>query len=206
MKAAPPSSNGLLLPGGEEYAGDEKSIVDELVEKNDHVVDLEMALPAWALSKAAVRMDLVAIEDGTVVFWEVKTVNDSRIRCRAEFEENKFPHVLKQLSNYRVFLEQDSHIEQVELAYRNTDKLLVKLRKLADKIGPTLALGPSIIAASQAQRLAVAHLAALVVVDLPKDNKQAWTSWKASHEGKLLGKIPMRVLESPGLLVFAGAQ
>jgi hypothetical protein len=195
----------IAVAGGEEYAGDEKSIVDELVEKNDHVVDLEMALPAWALSKAAVRMDLVAIEDGKVVFWEVKTVNDGRIRCRAEFEEDKSPHVLKQLSNYRVFLEQDWHVEQVESAYRNAAKLLVKLRALADEIGPTLALGASIIAASQAQRLAVARLAALVVVDLPTEDKRAWTSWKVSHEGKLKGKIPMRVLESPGLLVFAGA-
>jgi hypothetical protein len=190
------------------YAGDEKSIVDELVAKNDHVVDLEMALPAWALSRVAVRMDLVAIEAGTVVFWEVKTVNDSRIRCRAEFEEDKFPKVLKQLSNYRLFLEQDSQVELVELAYRKTAKLLMKLRALTDEneIGPALALGPSIIAASKADRLAVAPLAALVVVDLPADPKGlAWTSWKASHEGKLLGKIPMRVLESPGPLVFAGA-
>jgi hypothetical protein len=196
----------IAAAGGEEYAGDEKSIVDELVEKNDHVVDLEMALPAWALSKVAVRMDLVAIEDGTVVFWEVKTVNDGRIRCRAEFEEDKSPHVLRQLSNYRVFLAQAQHVEQVESAYRKAAKLLVKLRALADKIGPARALGPSIIAASLADRLDVAPVAALVVVDLPKDNKQAWTSWKASHEDKLLGKIPMRVLESPGLLVFAGAQ
>lgn len=195
----------IAVAGGD-HAGDEKSIVDELVEKNDHVVDLEMALPAWALSKGAVRMDLVAIEDGTVVFWEAKTVKDGRIRCNAEFLADKFPHVLEQLSHYRAFLEQDRHVKQVESAYRNTAKLLVELRKLADEIGPTLALGCSIVAASQADRLAVAPRAALVVVDLPKDNKQAWTSWKASHEGKLLGKIPMRVLESPGPLVFAGAQ
>lgn len=192
--------------GGEDYAGDEKSIVDKLVEKNDHVVDLEMALPAWARSQSAVRMDLVAIENGTVVFWEVKTVNDSRIRCRAEFEKDKFPEVLKQLSNYRVFLAQTQHVEQIESAYRKTAQLLVKLRALADKIGPARALGPSVIAASQADRLDVALEAALVVVDLPKDNKRAWTSWKDSHEGKLKGKIPMRVLESSGLLVFAGAR
>ncbi|WP_433966794.1 hypothetical protein [Tunturiibacter gelidiferens] len=146
-------------------------------------------------------------ERSKVVFWEVKTVNDSRIRCRAELEEDKFPHVLKQLYNYRVFLEQDRHVEQVESAYRNAAKLLVKLRALADEIGPTLALGPSMIAARQAKKLAVAPLAALAVVDLQADPKgPAWISWKASHEGKLLGKIPMRVLEIPEPLVFAGAQ
>ena len=39
-------------------------------------------------------MDLVAIEDGKVVFWEAKTDIDSRIRCLAEFEADKFPQVL----------------------------------------------------------------------------------------------------------------
>jgi hypothetical protein len=196
----------ITAAGG--YAGVEKSIVDELVEKNDHVVDLEMALPAWTVPKVAVRMDLVAIEDGKVVFWEVKTVDDSRIRCRAEFEEDKFPEVLKQLSNYRLFLEQDSHVELVEIAYRKTAKILVDLRALADenKIGPALALGPSIVAASHAARLDVAPLAALVVVDVPVDNKRAWKSWKAGHESKLSGRIPMRVMESAGPLKYAGAQ
>jgi hypothetical protein len=189
------------------HAGVEKSIVDKLVEKNEHVIDLEMALPAWARRKSAVRMDLVAIENGTVVFWEAKTVNDGRIRCNAEFLADKFPHVMEQLSHYRVFLEDDRHVKQVERAYLDTAGILVKLRKLADKVGPALALGPSILAASQANKLAVARLAALVVVDLQADPKgHAWASWKAIHEGKLLGKIPMRVLESPEALVFAGAQ
>jgi hypothetical protein len=204
----------IAVAGGKEYAGAEKSIVDELVEKNDHVIDLEMALPAWKQPKVAVRMDLVAIENGKVVFWEAKTVDDSRIRCRAEFEKDKSPHVLQQLSNYGVFLAQEGHLERVEYAYLETAKLLVKLRALADKIGPTLALGRSIIAASQAASLAVAPLASLVVVDLQADKpagtsweaSPAWKSWKAIHEGKLKGKIPMRVLESAGPLVFAGAE
>jgi hypothetical protein len=198
----------ISVAGGEKYAGDEKSIVDALVAKNDHVVDLEMALPACALSKTAVRMDLVAIEDGTVVFWEVKTIINGDIRCNADFLADKFPHVLEQLSHYRAFLGEAEHVKQVESAYRNAAKILVALRALAEEneIGPALALGDRIIAASKAHRLAVAPRAALVVVDLPADNGRAWTNWKASHEGKLLGKIPMRVLESPELLVFAGAQ
>ena len=149
-------------------------------------------------------MDLVAIEDGRVVFWEVKTVNDSRIRCRAEFQEDKFPEVLKQLRNYRVFLAEKQHVEQVETAYRETARLLVELRELADKIGPTRTLGASITAASGRQACR-GRRAALVVVDLPAE-RSGWKSWKASHEGKLPGKIPMRVLESPGPLMFADAQ
>lgn len=197
----------ISVAGGEKYAGVEKSIVDELVSTNDHVVDLEMALPAWTLPKVAVRMDLVAIESGKVVFWEVKTVNDSRIRCNADFEEDNFPHVVKQLSNYRVFLEQPSHVEQVETAYRNTAKRLVDLRELANKIGPALKLGDSIVAASQARRLDVARLANLVVVDLKATPKgPAWTSWKSKHEVKLKGKIPMLVLESPARLELADAK
>jgi hypothetical protein len=201
----------ISAAGGEKYAGVEKSIVDLLVEKNDHVIDLEMALPAWTLPKVAVRMDLVAIEDGKVVFWEVKTVDDSRIRCRADFEENKSPHVLEQLSHYRVFLKQDPHIEQVESAYRSAAGFLVRLRALADehKIGSALKLGDSIVAASRARTLDVARLANLVVVGLPAEDKRAkraWASWKASHENKLIGKIPMLVLETAALLVLADAQ
>jgi hypothetical protein len=46
-----------------------------------------------------------------------------------------------------------------------------------------------------------------VVVDLQADPKGlAWTSWKASHEDKLKGKIPMLVLERPALLVLADAK
>jgi hypothetical protein len=194
-----------------EYAGPEKKLVDEFVQKNDHIIDLEMALPARTLPKVAVRMDLVAIENRTVVFWEVKTVDDSRIRCRAEFENDKSPEVLKQLSNYRVYLEKQSHVEHVRSAYLNTAKLLVELRALADKIGPQLALGASIMDASQVNTLDVAPLANLVVVDLqtaPKGPKgPAWRSWKASHEEKLKGNnIPMLVLERPALLVLEGAQ
>ena len=191
------------------HAGIEKKIVDELVEKNNHVIDLEMAIPAWTFPKVAVRMDLVAIEKGKVVFWEVKTVDDSRIRCKAEFLADKFPHVLEQLSHYRVYLGQDSHIDQVESAYREAAGLLVKLRALADEnnIGPALKLGDSIVVASQAHSLDVARLANLLVVDLKAAPKgPAWTSWKSSHEAKLKGKIPMLVLESPALLVLADAQ
>jgi hypothetical protein len=153
-------------------------------------------------------MDLVAIEDGTVVFWEVKMVNDPRIRCKAPFEEDKSPHVMEQLSHYRLFLKQDSHVEQIKVAYLKTAKLLVELRKLADKIGPTLALGRSIMDASQANRLDVAPRAALVVVDLPEpeDNKGSWKSWKTIHEAKLQNKMPMLVLERPGPLMLAGLQ
>jgi hypothetical protein len=158
-----------------DYAGQEKSIVDKLVEKNDHVVDLEMALPAWKIPKVAVRMDLVAIENGQVVFWEVKTVNDSRIRCRAEFTKDKFPEVLDQLAKYRDYLTEHMHVQQVERAYRETAVLLVKLRAMADAICPTpLALGSSIIAASKVDRLVVAPVAGLVVVDRPDDEKQSW--------------------------------
>jgi hypothetical protein len=203
-----PATLQQWIEDASEYVGVEKSIVDKLVEKNEHVIDLEMALPAWTPSNLAVRMDLVAIENGRVVFWEVKTVDDSRIRCKADFEEDKSPHVLRQLANYRDYLKQDRHSEDVALAYRETAALLVALRALADEIGPKLELGHCIIAASKASRLAVAPSAFLVVVDLEASPKgSAWTSWKKSHESKLIGNnIPMLVLETPDRLNFADAQ
>jgi hypothetical protein len=192
------------IVAAQKHVGHEKKLVDQFIEKNDNVLDMEMALPAWAKSKVAVRMDLVAIEDGKLVFWEVKTVNDSRIRCRAAFKEDELPEVLKQLKNYRVFLADLQNSEQVKSAYQETAKRLVALRKLANTIGPTETLGPSIIAVSKDQLLTVADRAALVVVDLPL--KGGWKSWKDTHERVLLGKIPMRVLAVPGPLKFEGAQ
>jgi hypothetical protein len=133
---------------------------------------------------------------------------------QGQFEEDKFPHVLEQLSKYRIFLAQVPNVEQVESAYREAAKRLVELRALADAVRARageseLKLGASIIAASRAVSLTVAPVAALVVVGLGPDHEEAegaWKNWTGSHEGKLSGKISMRVLESPGRLVFAGAQ
>jgi hypothetical protein len=187
------------------YAGVEKKLVDALVGLNGHVIDLEMGLPAWFLNKAAIRVDLVAIEDGQIVCWEVKTVDDARIRSRVGD-----PHVIAQLEGYRTFLRQDTHVYRIQEAYRETARLLIKLKALSDALVPSAPLDVAITAAARADALEVAREAGLAVIALGEHDKsgsgqRAWDSWKKTHEVRLLGRAPMRVLEAPAPLVFAGA-
>ncbi|MHB1379890.1 MAG: hypothetical protein ACYCX0_09750 [Desulfurivibrionaceae bacterium] len=165
------------------YTGPEKVFVDQLVAANPNVIDLEMGLPAWGDQKTAPRMDLVAIEvspeGGKVVFWEAKRVTDSRIRC----EEGKKPEVLKQLDAYRLFLNEPRHVELVALAYRNTAKILVKLREMADGLGEVHPLGNDLLAAASMSELGVDHKPRLVVFNQEKASQAAW----AIHAARLRG-------------------
>jgi hypothetical protein len=203
--------SGPVLPrrwikAAESYAGREKKLVDQLVACNGNVIDLEMGLPAWIHNNSAIRMDLVAIEHGSVVFWEAKTVDDARIRCRGEA-----PEVLEQLASYAEFLRQDAHVWRIQTAYRQTAGLLVRLSQLAESLGNPIELSAAIIGAASAPKLDVSRSAGLVVVALGEfdDERQsglrAWTNWKRDHEAKLVGKAPLRVLEVPGPLIFQGA-
>lgn len=187
------------------YAGVEKRLVDDLVGLNANVIDLEMGLPAWGEQLTAPRMDLVAIEEQQVVFWEAKTITDGRIRCRADYEQELRPEVLRQLAKYRHFLAHERHVELVEVAYRQAAAILVELRALADLCGDAFDLGDEIVSASKAANLTVAASAALVVLDEPDDAGRAWRSWKAGHEAKLAGRIPMLVQRSPGRLSYKAA-
>jgi len=137
-----------IIVAAEGKSGDEKKFVDELVKANSNIIDLEMALPAWKEQPFAPRMDIVAIEQahGTqnVVFWEVKLVTDSRIRCADEVIPNLKPEVLKQLNDYRKFLAVADHSKAVSDAYKNTADILVRLRKMANSYGPEFKLDEDI--------------------------------------------------------------
>lgn len=108
----------------EDYGGEEKRLVDELLglPGNNGVVDLEMGLPAWRDKPTAPRMDLVSINEVqgqlTVFFGEVKRVTDGRLRCRAPLKRDERPEVLKQLSDYRKYLAEPDHSELVGAQYR----------------------------------------------------------------------------------------
>jgi len=182
------------------YIGLEKQLVDEVVAVNDNVIDLEMALPAWALQASAPRIDLVAVHEGRLVFWEVKLPGDSRVRSSVTFQADHNPEVLKQLRSYKIFLEQSLHIEQIASAYRQTARLLVILRSYADQVSTPAPLGKSITATAEGNNLTVAKEAVLLVVSDGDNETSSWLSWKRSHEVKLLDSIPMQVMLAPNLL------
>lgn len=98
----------------DKYSGYEKSGMECVVAANDVVIDLEMGIPWWPeqstgagtperTGKYAPRMDMVALEDGPggridIVFWEAKTLGDSRLRSRSN------PEVIRQLQVYNKYL------------------------------------------------------------------------------------------------------
>ena len=198
---------GWVCAVDEDYSGEEKRLVDELlgVPQNDGVVDLEMGLPAWRGKNTAPRMDLVSIEraDGalTVYFGEVKRVNDSRLRCEVPVEQDKKPEVLKQLSDYRKYLAEPGHAALVGEQYVNAARLIKRLRAMADFVGPIRALGKTILEAAARDHLAVAPLATLVVINDASANQEAWAFHRAKLESEK-ERVPMIVMESPAALRF----
>ncbi|MGH6794724.1 MAG: hypothetical protein ACREDM_01485 [Methylocella sp.] len=168
-----------------EYIGDEKQFVDQIVARNPNVVDLEMALPAYdPKEKTAPRMDLVALEPvgdrWRIVFWEVKLAGDSRARCKGDRvwptyvgDEHTAPKVLRQLWNYTRWLRHDGHRELVETAYQKACQLLVEFHELAKIVNPQIEeLGPGIVAAALlgAPRLRLDDNPRLLIGDLPGED------------------------------------
>ena len=132
------------------YGGREKAFVEQVVSRNENVVDLEMALPAYRdelSQRSAPRMDIVALErDGSswrIVFWEAKLVRDSRARCRDPGE----PEVCRQLKSYTDWLDHGDHGKVVTSAYANACRVLVGMHKIAKSLNPDIRpLGEAIVA------------------------------------------------------------
>ena len=194
----------------EGYSGEEKCLVDQLLDvpANDGVIDLEMGLPAWSGKVTAPRMDLVSIDRRdsklTVFFGEVKRVTDGRIRCRAEVRPDEMPEVLSQMADYRKFLAADGHSELVGKQYANCARVLVRLRAMADSVGPVRKLGQTILDAAKCDQLDVAGLATLIVINDAKANQIAWATHRAKLETQK-DQVPMIVLDGPGALKLTGA-
>ena len=118
--------------------GLEKLGVDKIVSKNTTVIDLEMGMQVdqkIALKYAkkdkplgAPRIDLVSLEQSSsganVVFWEAKTLDDTRLRARGEAE------VIRQLNAYRDYLSDPERRENIRKAYKATCNYLVELNKM----------------------------------------------------------------------------
>ncbi len=111
------------------YANVEKGHIDSLLNVSPNVIDLEIALPARHGEHSAPRIDIAALEDASdshparVVFWEVKRINDPRLRSRS------VPEVLGQLRRYKDYVASSPRLFKV--AYRQTCAILSQFHDIA---------------------------------------------------------------------------
>ncbi len=204
------SVDGELPASGKSgYAGKEKRFVDKLVTKNPDIIDLEMGLPAWGGKKTASRMDIVAIEDRKIVFWEAKLAGDACLRSSTNVVTDEKPEVLKQLANYRKFLAEPEHVLLVAQAYKRAANDLVVLRRAADELGTAYPLGAGIVAAASlpdSAQLEVACIPRLVVLGLNQDSTQPSLDAWAYHAGRLKSEnVVMTIIEHQGPFLLGPA-
>lgn len=163
-----------------EKGASEKRFVDDLVAVNSNVLDLEMGLPRWGTRKSPLRMDLVALErHGTttrIVFWEVKCIGDSRLRCKVPSDETPLlPEVRQQMDDYRAFLSNEARMGAVETSYRETARLLTQFHDWAIKCGASGHLDSCILDIAKASTaVQVADKARLVIFDDESYSRSAW--------------------------------
>jgi hypothetical protein len=124
-----------IIHASEKWTGREKFMVDLIVAQTPSVVDLEIGLPRIGEKGGAPRMDLAALEEDRVskgvklVFWEAKTIDDSRLRATVPEEAE----VHKQLGKYVLFMKDDDRRSNATNQYRHCCELLVQLAKMAGK-------------------------------------------------------------------------
>jgi len=125
------------------FAGQEKRGVHSIVQRNGHVVDVEVALPgAVALlpedseddaksrsERKNPRVDIAALQssdDGSIriVFWEAKCYKNSELRA----EDRNAIRVCDQIEIYRTWLK--DHRSEIEESYRKVADNMVALAEL----------------------------------------------------------------------------
>lgn len=95
------------------YSGDkdgektsEKFIQGELIiNGRDKYLDSEFAHCFYVGDRNTIRIDMVKIEDGRVVFEELKRIGDARLRT-----SKGDPEIITQMNNYRIFLEKNKGV------------------------------------------------------------------------------------------------
>lgn len=168
---------GKIIDG--DHVGVEKGFVDDLISNNSSVIDLEMGLPAYDEYKTAKRMDCVALEQDAgslrVVFWEVKTINDARLRLPRDK-----PEVCNQLDYYRNYLCQVDKATAVADAYAHTCWLLREIAKMAAKesmLGSMILLAADYVGRDSSMFLKVDSQPRLLIVEGDKAKKpKTWTN------------------------------
>ena len=140
-----------LIRNANVYAGDEKKFVHDIIgqDENSNVIDLEVMFTTPAekpepdieaekkIEKVGIdRIDMVALEQRDksiwIVFYEIKTIDDSRLRARKNAE------VLGQLSDYKRAIE--TRRDKIVRAYAQVCSDLIQLNRPIGKPGKINAL------------------------------------------------------------------
>lgn len=174
------------------HANREKEHIDKLLDISPRVIDLEIALPARRRGESAPRIDIAALEassDGhgaRIVFWEVKRINDSRLRSRT------VPEVVQQIEAYGRYVQSDR--PRFETTYRETCRVLCEFQRIASDLSETPSLDPLVSAVAEGERVEVDAEPRLLIIEdeCPKAN------WE-NHLRKLTSRLAGRVhLARPG--------
>lgn len=108
----------------------EKFIQGELIiNGRDKYLDSEFAHRFYVGERNTIRIDLVKIEDGKVVFEELKRIGDARLRTS---EGN--PEIITQMTNYRIFLDKNKDVltKYYRTLYKIKQQLELPLPKVDD--------------------------------------------------------------------------
>ena len=152
------------------HANCEKRHIDTLLDRSPKVIDLEIALPARGDKRSAPRIDIAALEgpsDGhrpCIVFWEVKRINDARLRSEG------VPKVVEQIGAYEEYVR--SVPQLFENAYRENCRILCKFHRIASDLWETPPLDPLISAVAGGEYVEVDAEPRLLIVEdeCPKSN------------------------------------
>jgi len=165
-----------------QYKHKEKDFVDEIVEANESVIDVEMALPAWGERASALRVDFVTLAhksgEARITCWEAKLLSDARLVSKAE------PKILQQIQTYKDFFKVQGHCEHVQTAYREGCKLLVQIKGMAERCGhPDVALTDAITSVAEGASPLTIHpgLHLVILNDSVNGERANWST----HEAKL---------------------
>ena len=168
------------------HAKPEKKHVDALLDRSPKVIDLEIALPARGDKRSAPRIDIAALEarhvgpGARLVFWEIKRINDGRLRSRC------VPEVVEQIEAYERYVRSDR--PRFENAYRETCRILCQFHRIASDLWETPRLDPLISAVADGECVEVDVEPRLLIIEdeVPRRN------WE-HHRSKLTKRLTDRV-------------
>ena len=129
----------------------EKFIQGELIiNGRDKYLDSEFAHRFYVGERNTIRIDLVKIEEGRVVFEELKRIGDDRLRT-----SKGDPEIITQMNNYRIFLDKNKNVltNYYRTLYRIKQFLELPVPKVDDVEKITVDPEPQLIIAHNYEKM-----------------------------------------------------